>query len=135
VRQGEEAIVKLVDAAVQSRQLQSELNQVWREQIADLASAVEIAALLKAEVAALPGLAGPPVEAEQDESGLAGSDILIMVGTWVATDIALKALADLGKDAVKDALRKLWVRHLKPALERRQRNQKALGDEIDAGQR
>lgn len=124
-----DVVVELVDAAIQSRQLQSELEEVWRDRLADPEAAVAIAVLLKADVSRLHALSGPPVDVEQSQSGASFSDIVVMAATWVATDIALKALADLGKDAVKDALRKLWNLHLKPALDRRQPTQKSLGDE------
>lgn len=131
MQQHRDSIVRLVDAAVESGDLRSKLQDVWREQLASPSTAAEIASILKVDASQLAELSGPPIDTEQDESGLAGSEILILVATWVATDVVLKALADLGKDAVKDALRKLWDRHLKPALERHERVPKSLGDEIE----
>ena len=131
MQQHRDSIVKLVDAAVESDGLRSDLQDVWREQLANPSTAAAIASILKVDASQLAEMSGPPIDTEPGESGLAGSEILILVATWVATDVVLKALADLGKDAVKDALRKLWDRHLKPALERRERVPKSLGDEIE----
>lgn len=131
MQQHRESIVRLVDAAVESGDLRLKLQDAWREQLANPSTAAEIASILKVDASQLAKLSGPPIDTEQDESGLAGSEILILVATWVATDVVLKALSDLGKDAVKDALRKIWDRHLKPALERHERVPKSLGDEIE----
>src|ERR1700752_2592271 len=125
-------IGKLGNPAVESEDLLPGLSTVWAEQLQDPNTAAAIASLLHADVKDLRRI-DPPISMRQDGSGLAGSDIVLMVATWVATDVVLKALADLGKDAVKDAIREVWVRYLKPALERRQERPGALGEDEDLG--
>lgn len=123
-----DTVAKLVNPAVESHDLMSDLPVVWQEQLRDPKLAAEIASLLKLETAELKSLSGAPVDIQQSESGVAGSDIIIIVATWVATDVLLKALADLGKDAVKQAIRNVWDLYLRPSLEKRQRKLGALGD-------
>lgn len=127
-----DTVAKLIGTAVESHNLLADLPAVWRTQLHDPKAAAEIAALLKIDAQQLKELVGPPIDLQQEQSGLAVSEILVLVATWVATDVVLKALADLGKDAVKDAIRKLWVRYLKPGLEDLQDEPRALGDEVDA---
>lgn len=126
-----DTVAKLVNPAVESHDLMSDLPAVWQEQLSDPKVAAEIASLLRLDTAQLKSLAGAPVDIQQDESGVAGSDIIVIVATWVATDVLLKALAELGKNAVKQAIRNVWERYLKPSLEKRQRKPGALGDRVE----
>lgn len=125
------AVVKLVGAAVESDDVLAQLPSVWRERIADPVAAAEIAALLRIDPEQLKSLTGPPIDVVQDRAGINATDLLIVVATWVGTEVLLKSLADLGREAVKDALRTLWARHLKPGLEKMQAKHRALGDEAD----
>lgn len=125
-----DTLVALRDPAVESDELMADLKAVWQEQLANPRTASEIAAILHvADSERLKTLSGPPMVVEQEVAGLNANDLLVIVATWVATDVLLKALADLGKDAVKDALRQLWKRYLAPRLEARQSKPNALGVE------
>lgn len=125
-----DTLVALRDPAVESDELMADLKAVWQEQLADPQIASEIAAILHVDrPEALKSLSGPPVVVEQEVAGLNANDLLVVVATWVATDVLLKALAELGKEAVKDALRQLWKRYLAPRVEGRQSKPNALGVE------
>ena len=131
-----DTLVALRDPAVESDELMADLKAVWREQLSNPQTACEIAAILHVDgPEALKSLSGPPVLVEQEVSGVNANDLLIIVATWVTTEVLLKALADLGKEAVKDALRQLWKRHLAPRLQDRQSKPNALGvEEEPAGE-
>lgn len=126
-----DAVVRLVGAAVESDDVLAQLPSVWQERIADPVAAAEIAALLRIDTGQLKSLGTPPIDVVQDGAGLNASDLLIVVATWVGTEVLLKSLADLGREAVKDAIRTIWARHLKPGLERMQTKYRALGDEVN----
>ena len=125
-----DTLVALRDPAVESDELMADWKAVWQEQLANPQIASEIAAILHVDrPEALKSLSGPPVVVEQEVAGLNANDLLVVVATWVATEVVLKALADLGKEAVKDALRQLWKRYLAPRVEGRQSKPNALGVE------
>ena len=125
-----DTLVALRDPAVESDELMADLKAVWQEQLANPQTASEIAAILHVDrPEALKSLSGPPVVVEQEVAGLNANDLLVVVGPWGGTHLQLKALAELGKEAVKDALRQLWKRYLAPRVEGRQSQPNALGVE------
>lgn len=114
------------EASAESHELQEALEAVWREQLSNPASAAGIADILRTSPDKLP-VDRAPVRIEPTESGLTAPEIAILISSWVATDIVLKALTDLGKDAVKNAIRKVWNKYLEPAVMIRMRKRDALG--------
>jgi hypothetical protein len=120
------AVAVYAEASAESHELQEALEAAWREQLSDPVAANAIANILRTTPDKLP-LDRPPLRIEPADSGLTASEIVVLISSWVATDIVLKALTDLGKDVVKDAIRKVWNKYLEPAVMNRMRKRDALG--------
>ena len=128
MNQSPDTVALYVDAGAKVNDLQNDLQTVWNELRNEPKAAADIASILQVDAADLQRLDKVPVLVSSPHSGLAAGEIAVLVATWIATDVVLKALSDLGKEVVKSALLKLWDKHLEKRVAARQKIPRPLGD-------
>lgn len=121
-------LVRYFDPAIEPEKLQEDLEQIWLDLLSNPENLMKIAQILNTNPDKLILCPRSPIKIESDSSGICGSEIAILVATWVATDIALKALSELGKDALKSALKMVWDKYIERALKVKQKAARALGE-------
>lgn len=107
------------------------LAGTWQELIADPASSQRIAETLGIPVERLRN-AGDQFTIETNKAGFSGAELVVVVGTWLATEVVLDVAKDLLKDALKAKLKQLWIDVIEPAMRKNLPKRDSLGTRKDS---
>jgi hypothetical protein len=111
-------IAKLSGGTAGTVEFAAALQSSWEEVLADSERSHAAAAILGIPVTELKQIRQPPFEVESDSCGMLGADLLIIAGTWVATEILVGAIKNIAQEEVERLLRRLWREVLAPATQR-----------------
>lgn len=98
------------------KELTPALAAGWRDILADPARRDEVAKLLGVPATELSKVTAPPIDIESHRGGFTGAEFIILIGTWVGSEVVLGAVKDLAKEELKRRLKQLWSGVLEPAL-------------------